>query len=172
MVNTDDTTKNNVPRINKRPLVANTPALRFAQLVLKHKAELSFHLTKMEPILNKSVQNLKQLVQKIAAGLAGMNAVMGGNFRKRFLELSFDILHNEGQRMMMAGSCERVWKEDSDLLASLEELEAEKEKAQKEWEMARKKLRILRVRKKNAIRCVEVLKAYLEEVREKQQGTI
>lgn len=172
MVNTDDTTKNTIPATSKRPLVANTPALRNAQRELKRKAELSFHLAKVEPLLIENVQLQKQLVQNTTAGLAVLNAEMGGNFRKKSLEYAFETLHKEGQRMTMAGSCEKAWIYESNLLKRFEEFEAEKEKAQKEWEMERKKLRILRVRRKYAIRCVEVLKAYLEEVREKQQGTI
>lgn len=172
MANTDDTTKNTVPATSKRPLMANTPALRNAQRELKRKAELSFHLITMEPLLTENVRLWKKLVHIMTAHVAEMNAEMGGNFRRGSLERAFDTFHKDGQRMSMAGSCEKVWKHDSDLLASFERSEAEKEKFEKGLEKARKKLRILRVRRKYAIRCVKVLKTYLEEVREKQQAMI
>ncbi|OJD37165.1 uncharacterized protein BKCO1_80003 [Diplodia corticola] len=153
------------------PLNANTPALRAAQRELQAKAILIGQLDESERTLTELVKRKKAATECAVAVLNSIEELCGGNVRRYAMRQGFRMLGDHGSSMTPPGSCV-VWKNTSDTIDAYERLEEEKESREREWKEGMEELRVVRTRRKYAVRCLEVLRAYLMEVREKQQVVV
>lgn len=166
-------TSTSKPPTKAARLIANTPALRAAQKQLLSKAILSLELVDAEAAQTKLVQKKKTEVQLFATMITALEHAIHPEKPRRFtLMTQFRAIHmiirHCGLHHMYT-RCESAWKELNDYLYNIDGRFEKAERAGKAYEEGKSALRVIRQRRKNAVRCVQVLKSYLTEVRERQQ---
>ncbi|GME28971.1 uncharacterized protein LTHEOB_837 [Neofusicoccum parvum] len=157
-------TADDAPTNKPTKLIAVTSAIRATQVELKAKATLSLELAESEAAAMKKVEKEKSLVERREIEKHRWKGGSCDTSWKAEMRDAFRTMHRQGL-WCLSGCCYCGWRKANEGPDQWEGALKKAEEARKAYEKAKEELRVLRLRREYAVRCVEALKAYLVDRR-------